>query len=111
MDFLTFSYYASSCQTADNSKQTGDGNIISGVPNPYLETSNWGWQIDPKGLRYALNALYDRYQIPLMVVENGLGAKDVIEADGSIQDDYRIEYLRKHIEQMKEAVKDGVEVI
>ncbi len=111
VDFLTFSYYASSCQTADDRKQAGEGNIVSGVPNPYLETSDWGWQIDPKGLRYALNALYDRYQIPLMVVENGLGAKDVVEADGRIQDDYRIEYLRRHVEQMKEAVKDGVDLM
>ena len=111
VDFLTFSYYASSCQTADDRKQAGEGNIVSGVPNQYLETSDWGWQIDPKGLRYALNALYDRYQIPLMVVENGLGAKDVVEADGRIQDDYRIEYLRRHVEQMKEAVKDGVDLM
>ena len=111
MDFLTFSYYMSSCQTTDTSKQKGSGNIIGGVPNPYLKASEWGWQIDPKGLRYSLNELYDRYQIPLMVVENGLGAKDVIEEDGSINDDYRIDYLRQHIEQMAEAVKDGVDLM
>ena len=81
------------------------------MPNPYLKASEWGWQIDPKGLRYSLNELYDRYQIPLMVVENGLGAKDVIEEDGSINDDYRIDYLRQHIEQMAEAVKDGVDLM
>ena len=81
------------------------------MPNPYLATSDWGWQIDPKGLRYSLNELYDRYQIPLMVVENGLGAKDTIEEDGSINDDYRIDYLRQHIQQMAEAVKDGVDLM
>ena len=67
--------------------------------------------IDPKGLRYSLNELYDRYQIPLMVVENGLGAKDTSEEDGSIRDDYRIDYLRQHIQQMGEAVKDGVDLM
>lgn len=111
VDFLSFSYYMSSCQSADPSKQSGEGNIIGGVPNPYLETSDWGWQIDPKGLRYSLNELYDRYQMPLMVVENGLGAKDTIEEDGSINDDYRIDYLRQHIRQMAEAVKDGVDLM
>lgn len=111
VDFLSFSYYMSSCQSADPSKQSGEGNIIGGVPNPYLETSDWGWQIDPKGLRYSLNELYDRYQMPLMVVENGLGTKDTIEEDGSINDDYRIDYLRQHIRQMAEAVKDGVDLM
>ena len=76
-----------------------------------MKTSDWGWQIDPKGLRYTLNEIYDRYQIPLMVVENGLGAYDKLEEDGSIQDDYRIEYLRQHIEQMHEAVLDGVDLM
>ena len=110
VDFITFSYYMSSCQTAKD-MESGEGNLLGGVTNPYLPTSDWGWQIDPKGLRYALNDLYDRYGLPLMVVENGLGAKDKIEADGSINDDYRIDYLRQHIEQMKEAVKDGVDMM
>lgn len=110
VDFITFSYYMSSCQTAKDMKG-GEGNILGGVPNPNLPASDWGWQIDPKGLRYALNDLYDRYGLPLMVVENGLGAKDEIEADGSINDDYRIDYLRQHIEQMKEAVEDGVDLM
>ena len=101
----------SSCQTADPSKESGEGNILDGVPNLYLEASDWGWQIDPKGLKYALNDLSDRYRLPLMVVENGLGAKDVIEEDGTINDDYRIDYLRKHIEQMKEAVDEGVDLM
>jgi len=81
------------------------------VPNPHVKASDWGWQIDPKGLRYTLNEIYGRYRIPLMVVENGLGAYDKKEEDGSIRDDYRIDYLRKHIEQMKEAVEDGVDLM
>ncbi|RAK11724.1 6-phospho-beta-glucosidase [Halanaerobium saccharolyticum] len=110
VDYYTFSYYMSNCVTADSDKDQSSGNIIGGVENPYLDSSDWGWQIDPKGLRYTLNYLYDRYQIPLMVVENGLGAKDEVGEDGSINDDYRIDYLRRHIEQMKEAVKDGVDL-
>lgn len=112
VDFYTFSYYMSTCidETGEVSDSTS-GNILHGVKNPYLESSDWGWQIDPKGLRYSLNELYDRYRLPLMVVENGLGAYDKLEEDGSINDDYRIEYLKSHIEQMKEAIGDGVELI
>lgn len=94
----------------DDMEQTSD-NVMGGVKNPYLASSDWGWQIDPKGFRYTLNEIYGRYQIPMMVVENGLGAFDKIEEDGSIQDDYRIDYLKQHIEQMKEAVEDGVDLI
>ena len=111
VDFYSFSYYMFVCHSADESKENGDGNLLGGANNPYLKASDWGWQIDPKGLRYSLNEIYDRYQIPLMVVENGLGAYDKKEADGSIQDDYRIDYLRQHIEQMKEAVEDGVDLM
>ena len=111
VDFYTFSYYMSNCVAKNPTGEETSGNLMGGLRNPYLESSEWGWQIDPKGLRYTLNAIYDRYQIPLMVVENGLGAKDKIEKDGSIQDDYRIDYLRKHIEQMKEAVADGVDLM
>lgn len=112
VDFYSFSYYMSVCESADKeiNEKTG-GNIIGGVKNPYLETSDWGWQIDPMGLRYALNEIYDRYQIPLMIVENGLGAEDIIESDGAIHDSYRIAYLREHIRQMEEAIKDGVDLI
>lgn len=111
VDYYTFSYYMSTCtgNTSDGAQTAG--NLVGGLKNPYLEASDWGWQIDPKGLRYTLNEIYDRYQIPLMVVENGLGAYDKIEEDGSINDDYRIEYLRKHIEQMREAVADGVDLM
>lgn len=111
VDFYTCSYYMSSCQSSDPTKKSGEGNILGGVPNPYLKASDWGWQIDPKGLRYALNEIYDRYELPIMVVENGLGAKDVLEEDETVNDDYRIDYLRQHIEQMKEAVKDGVDLM
>lgn len=84
---------------------------MGGVKNPYLPVSDWGWQIDPIGLRLALNNLYSRYQVPLFIVENGLGAYDTIEEDGTINDPYRIEYLRSHIEQMHEALLDGVEIM
>ncbi|MCD8370296.1 MAG: glycoside hydrolase family 1 protein [Clostridiales bacterium] len=112
VDFYTFSYYMSACESADPNVNAGaGGNLVGGVTNPYLKASDWGWQIDPKGLRYTLNELYDRYQIPLMVVENGLGAYDKLEEDGSIHDSYRIDYLREHIRQMEEAVKDGVDLM
>ena len=84
------------------------------MKNPYLEASEWGWQVDPVGLRIVLNDFYDRYQIPLFIVENGLGAKDVL-VDGpngpTVEDDYRIDYLRKHLKQVREAIEDGVEVL
>lgn len=83
--------------------------MTRGVPNPYLKASEWGWTVDPLGLRINLNQIYDRYQIPMMVVENGLGAIDKVEADGSIHDTYRIDYMREHIQTMKDAVEiDGV---
>lgn len=112
VDFYTLSYYMSNCvgNATGNAKEV-EGNIVVGLKNPYLEASDWGWQIDPKGLRYSLNAIYDRYQIPIMVVENGLGARDTREADGSVHDNYRIDYLKKHIEQMREAVADGVDLM
>lgn len=111
VDFYTLSYYMSNCASSDSNAAKVSGNISGGFKNPYLEESDWGWQIDPKGLRYTLNEIYARYRLPLMVVENGLGAYDKIEEDGSINDDYRIDYLRQHIEQMKEAVKDGVDLM
>lgn len=111
VDFYTFSYYMSNCVTADPNAEKIAGNIGGGYKNPYLDASDWGWQIDPKGLRYALNEIYDRYRIPLMVVENGLGAYDEKGDDGIVHDTYRIDYLRKHIEQMKEAVRDGVDLM
>lgn len=111
VDFFTFSYYASGCVSTDPDVLKTSGNMIFGVVNPYLEASEWGWQIDPKGLRYYLNELYGRYGIPIMVVENGLGAIDHVEDDGQIHDPYRIAYMRAHIEQMREAVLDGVDLV
>lgn len=84
---------------------------MMGAQNPYLEASQWGWTIDPKGLRYLLNEIYSRYEAPIMIVENGLGAVDEIASDGAIHDDYRIAYLKAHIEQMKEAIEGGVDLI
>ena len=110
VDFYTFSYYSSSCLSANPDVESSTGNLARGLKNPYLKASEWGWLIDPKGLRITLNKLYNRYQIPMMVVENGLGAVDIIEEDGSINDDYRIAYLKAHIEEMKEAIADGVEL-
>lgn len=112
VDFYTFSYYMSNCVGVADDAAESDGNIFSGLKNPYLEASDWGWQIDPQGLRYALNEIYDRYRIPMMVVENGLGARDEKGPDGKIHDSYRIDYLRAHIRQMKRAVEeDGVDLM
>jgi len=111
VDFLSFSYYMSMVASGAPGKKKEKGNFFSGVKNPYLESSDWGWQIDPKGLRITLKKMYDRYQVPLFIVENGLGAYDKVEEDGSINDDYRIDYMRAHIEQMKEAIKEGVDLI
>ncbi|MGL5042274.1 MAG: 6-phospho-beta-glucosidase [Culicoidibacterales bacterium] len=110
-DFIAFSYYSSRIATASKKEQTTEGNVFASVKNPHLEASEWGWQIDPLGLRITLNQLYDRYNKPLFIVENGLGAVDTIEADGSINDPYRIAYLREHIREMGEAIEDGVELI
>ncbi len=111
VDFYTFSYYMSNCVTTHKDAEDVGGNIATGKKNPYLKASDWGWQIDPIGLRYTLNEIYDRYHLPMMVVENGLGAYDVKSEDGKIHDSYRIDYLRQHIEQMAEAVKDGVDLM
>ena len=116
VDFVSFSYYMSVCATSDPEKQKkGLGNLLGGVPNPTLKASDWGWQIDPKGLRYVLNMFYDRYQKPLFIVENGLGAVDVLVEDenGSktVEDDYRIQYLKDHLIQVGEAIQDGVEIM
>jgi 6-phospho-beta-glucosidase len=115
VDFVSFSYYMSVAETADPTKKVpGAGNIMGGVPNPTLEASEWGWQIDPVGLRIVLNQFWDRWQKPLFIVENGLGAKDeLVEVDGvkTVIDDYRISYLNDHLVQVAEAIADGVEVM
>lgn len=111
VDFYSFSYYMSSTATVDKEKIAKMGNMFAGIPNPYLKASDWGWQIDPEGLRIYLNDVYGRYEIPLMIVENGLGANDVRAEDGGFHDDYRINYLRDHIKAMEEAIEDGVELM
>ncbi|MBR4471848.1 MAG: family 1 glycosylhydrolase [Erysipelotrichaceae bacterium] len=105
VDYFAFSYYSSTIQTSHSSETTA-GNVFGGGKNPYLKASDWGWQIDPTGLRYFLNELYNRYDMPLLIVENGLGAHDRIEEDGSIHDPYHAEYMREHIKAMKAAVEE-----
>lgn len=114
VDFISFSYYVSVCESAVK-QENGEGNLIGGIQNPYLKASEWGWQIDPVGLRIVLNQFYDRYQKPLFIVENGLGAVDqlVTDEDGNkiVQDDYRIDYMKQHLEEVRNAIEDGVEVM
>lgn len=113
-DYIAISYYASRMTSADvgaKKQQTG-GNAFATMKNPYLKTSQWGWQIDALGLRITLNSLYDRYQKPIFIVENGLGAIDSPDKNGYVEDDYRIEYMRRHIKALKDAIElDGVEVM
>lgn len=111
VDFLSYSYYMSMISSNDPDYEVTSGNLLSGKKNPYLPTSEWGWQIDPEGLRISLNQMYDRYQLPLFIAENGLGAHDHLEEDGTIHDDYRIDYLREHVKQMEEAMADGVDLL
>lgn len=110
VDFYAMSYYMTNCIGNDREQEVTAGNLIYGIKNPYLNATEFGWQIDPIGLRWVLNNVYDRYQIPIMIVENGMGTADVVE-DGKIHDNYRIDYLRQHIIQIGEALRDGVEVI
>ncbi len=112
VDFMAFSYYFSNVVTThDDILETANGNLIGGIRNPYLEVSDWGWAKDPTGLKFYLHEIYDRYQIPLINVENGLGAIDILNADGTIHDDYRIDYMRDHIQAMGEAIDEGVDLI
>lgn len=116
VDYLGFSYYMSTTVKSDAvSDHNGDivnGALPHGVENPYIKSSDWGWSIDPTGLRYTLNRFYDRYQIPLFIVENGFGAIDQVEEDGSIHDPERIQYLASHIQALKKAIEyDGVDLI
>lgn len=104
VDYIGFSYYFSSTASVEPLEELF-GNIAKGGKNPYLKATDWGWQIDPVGLRISLNQLYDRYQKPLFIVENGMGSLDTVEEDSSIEDDYRIEYLREHVKAFKDAVE------
>ncbi len=113
VDFVSFSYYMSVCES-DQGGEKGEGNILGGLRNPTLPASEWGWQIDPVGLRIVLNQFWDRWGKPLFIVENGLGAKDqLVEVDGvaTVEDDYRISYLNDHLVQVREAIADGVNVL
>ena len=114
VDFISFSYYVSVCESAKKMEE-GEGNLIGGIPNPYLKASEWGWQIDPIGLRIVLNQFYDRYQKPLFIVENGLGAVDKLVKDESgewtVEDEYRIDYMKQHLFQVGKAIEDGVDVM
>lgn len=111
VDYYSFSYYMTNCQSTEEGHTFTAGNLLGGIQNPYLESSEWGWQVDPMGLRYTLHKVYDRYGIPVMIVENGLGAVDVLEADGTVHDAYRISYLRDHISEMEKAVQEGVDLM
>lgn len=110
VDFVAFSYYFTQVSTADESWEKTGGNLVVANKNPYLKSSEWGWQMDPTGLRITMNQLYDRYHKPLFIAENGLGAVDTLESDGTIHDPYRIDYLRSHVEAMSDAIEDGVEL-
>ena len=115
VDFVSFSYYMSTCASGNPARGEREaGNVLGGVSNPHLSASEWGWQIDPVGLRIVLNQYWDRWQKPLFIVENGLGARDeLVEANGelTVLDDYRIEYLRAHLLQVREAIADGVQLL
>lgn len=112
VDFIGNSYYQSRCASTDPLEQEkAQGNLFSAVKNPYLDATDWGWPIDPLGFRYTLNMLYDRYQKPIFILENGLGAKDTLEEDGTVHDPYRIKYLQDHIMAMQAAEDDGVEIL
>lgn len=111
-DFLSFSCYGSSTFTTHEDAIEGGGNLMMGIKNPYLNTNAWGWATDPACLRLALNTLYERYHKPLWIVENGIGWDDKKEADGSVHDSYRIEYLRQNIQSMDDAINlDGVDLM
>jgi 6-phospho-beta-glucosidase len=113
VDFISFSYYSSRLTSADpNVNAETSGNAFKTLRNPHLKASEWGWQIDPLGLRITMNSLFDRYQKPLFIVENGLGASDIPDENGYVEDDYRIDYLREHIKAMRDAINiDGVELL
>jgi 6-phospho-beta-glucosidase len=111
VDFVSFSYYMSSAESVDPDAERTPGNTILGVKNPYLPSSEWGWQVDPVGLRISLIELYDRYQLPLFIVENGIGSIDQMDTGGGVHDPYRVQYFRSHFEQMEQAIDAGVDLM
>ncbi|GCF94657.1 6-phospho-beta-glucosidase [Enterococcus florum] len=109
IDFIGLNYYMSAVSTIKE-RSDQEGAFFGGELNPYLEKSEWGWSIDSVGLRYLLNFVYHKYHLPIMICENGLGAEDIPSKDGTINDDYRIDYLQKHLSELKKAIfEDGVE--
>ena len=112
VDYIGFSYYMSTVASSDPNAERSEGNQVLAYKNPYLQTSQWGWAIDPLGLRISLCEIYERYHLPVFVVENGFGAEDILNEDGTIDDDYRIDYFRSHIQAMKDAIEyDGVDLM
>lgn len=110
-DYYSFSYYQSISESTQNFVEQTSGNIMGGIKNPYLKESEWDWPIDPVGLRYTLNKVYDRYKCPIMITENGLGCYDTLTEDKKVYDPYRIKYIRDHIIEMNKAIEDGVDLI
>lgn len=110
VDFFSLSYYTSGTDCLDKKVGTDSGNFNLGAENPYLKKTEWGWGFDPDGLRWILNEIYGRYEIPIFIAENGLGARDKISSDGKIHDDYRIAYLKAHVNAMRQAIQDGVDL-
>ena len=112
MDFVSFSYYSSSCVAKDDKglKKTA-ANTMTAIKNPHIPSSDWGWQIDPIGLRVSLVDLYDRYRKPLFIVENGIGLDENLNENGTIEDDFRMEYIEDHLKYVHEAILDGVDVM
>ncbi|AXK51599.1 6-phospho-beta-glucosidase [Spiroplasma alleghenense] len=111
LDYIGFSYYMSGTSGVDNGQKT-EGNLVTFGKNPFLKASEWGWQIDPQGIRYTMNDLYFRYNLPLVVAENGIGVIENLDKNNEIHDDYRIDYLSQHINEMSKAInEDGVEVL
>ena len=109
-DFVSFSYYDSSICTVEENKNQTAGNLVVTTKNPYLKATEWGWQIDPIGLRTTLHKVYDRYNKPVMIAENGLGAKDSLTKNGTVHDQYRIDYFKAHFDQILKAREEGVDV-
>lgn len=110
VDYISCSYYQSAVYKDGEAVTNDTGDFSSKVKNPYLNATQWGWQIDPEGLRFVLNELYERYHLPIFISENGIGMRETLNDAQTVEDDYRIEYVRKHLLAVREAIEDGVEV-
>lgn len=109
VDYISFSYYRSSIYEQGAQLKSDTGGWVTKL-NPYLQSTEWGWQIDPIGLRYVCNEIYDRFHLPILISENGIGVNDKLEEDGTIHDPYRVDYLKNHLIQLNEAIEDGCEI-